>query len=90
MKLTRKSVAFVTLFVAIPMVIGVYFGAKALPFVFAVGAFAAFLPHPWPMFSDASPEEVARMPRLSLPARALHFCFFMGLAAANWFEQGLR
>ena len=86
MKLTRKSVAFVTLFVAIPMLIGAYFGAKALPWMAAVGAFAAFLPQPWPIFSDASPEEIARMPRLSLGGRALHFFLFMGMASALWFE----
>lgn len=86
MALTPKSLASVTLFVAIPMFLGVFFGAKALPFMFAIGAFAAFLPHPWPIFSDASPEAVARMPRLSLPARALHFCLFSCMAAAIFFE----
>ena len=86
MALKRKLLPVVVVLLAIPMVIGAYFGAKAMPFLFAIGAFAAFLPHPWPIFSDASPEEIARMPKLSVPARAMYFGFCLCMAVAIWFE----
>lgn len=86
MKINRKSLAFVAMFVLTPLLLVWILGVKALPIIFAVGAFAAFLPHPWPIFSNASPDEVARMPRLTLPWRLLHFCLFSSLAIAMWFE----
>ena len=86
MAITRKSLAFATLFMFMPLLLVSLLGPKALPIIFGVGAFAAFLPHPWPIFSDASPEKIARMPRLAWPWRLLHFCLFFSLAIGMWLE----